>query len=409
MTDKKSLSPAILAHIAQTLSIPLRGITAVIELLDDGGTVPFIARYRKEATGNLDEVQILAISERLNYFRDLEDRRATVLASIAEQGKLTPELKARIEAVLEKTELEDLYLPYKPKRRTKATIAREKGLEPLAAYLWAQQPAAESLHDLAPKFVSEENGVPTLDDALEGARHIVAEWISEDANLRKTLRQFVLDEGVIVSRQVTDADDRQRAVDRHQQERADRGQEGARGDGDEQPCAGRKAAAPKPAGGSIPGGPRASTRGAEELPGGGLAVVNAGFWLPAAGGKPHGVAATDRVLFAGPKTQWGRPGHRGTLGIRADGSAIISRLAGGLTLRRLDGTGVAIDDLNYIPLAVGAEGGDGELLLYTPPWGTAVPAPKGSTVVTLSKLSLTVLGTTAAPGAAPRAAAPDAR
>ena len=209
MTDKKSLSPAILAHIAQTLSIPLRGITSVIELLDDGGTVPFIARYRKEATGNLDEVQILAISERLNYFRELEDRRATVLASIAEQGKLTDELKSRIESVLEKTELEDLYLPYKPKRRTKATIAREKGLEPLAAYLWAQQPAAESLNDLAPKFVSEENGVPTIDDALEGARHIIAEWISEDADLRKTLRQFVFDEGVVISRKVTDADDPQ--------------------------------------------------------------------------------------------------------------------------------------------------------------------------------------------------------
>jgi uncharacterized protein len=209
MTDKKSLSPAILAHIAQTLGIPLRGIVSVIELLDDGGTVPFIARYRKEATGNLDEVQILAISEQLAYFRELEDRRATVLASIAEQGKLTDELKARIEAVLEKTELEDLYLPYKPKRRTKATIAREKGLEPLAAYLWAQQPAEESLNDLAPKFVSEENGVPNIDEALEGARHIVAEWISEDADLRKTLRQFVFDEGVIVSRKVTDAVDEQ--------------------------------------------------------------------------------------------------------------------------------------------------------------------------------------------------------
>src|ERR1700751_1933216 len=120
MTENKVLSPEILLHIAQTLTLPLRGICAVIELLDDGGTVPFIARYRKEATGNLDEVQIRAIEEKLAYFRELEDRRETILASMGEQGKLTDELKSRIEPVLERNELEDLYLPYKPKRRTKA-------------------------------------------------------------------------------------------------------------------------------------------------------------------------------------------------------------------------------------------------------------------------------------------------
>jgi len=209
MTDKKNLSPEILLHIAQTLNLPLRGITSVIELLDDGGTVPFIARYRKEATGNLDEVQIRAIEEKLAYFRELVERRETILASIAEQGKLTDELKARIEAALDKSELEDLYLPYKPKRRTKATIAREKGLEPLAQYLWAQQPAAEPLEIFAAGFVNAELGVATMDEALEGARHIVAEWISEDADLRKTLRQLVFDEGVVISRKVTDAVDEQ--------------------------------------------------------------------------------------------------------------------------------------------------------------------------------------------------------
>ncbi len=114
-----------------------------------GGTVPFIARYRKEATGNLDEVQIRDIEEKLAYFRELVARRETILASIAEQGKLTDELKARIEATFDKSELEDLYLPYQPKRRTKATIAREKGLEPLALYLWAQQAAAEPLEIFA--------------------------------------------------------------------------------------------------------------------------------------------------------------------------------------------------------------------------------------------------------------------
>jgi uncharacterized protein len=209
MTDKKKLSPEILLHIAQTLNVPMRGLVAVIELLDDGGTVPFIARYRKEATGNLDEVQILSIEEKLAYFRELADRRETILASIAEQGKLTDELKARIEATLDKSELEDLYLPYKPKRRTKATIAREKGLEPLAAYLWAQQPAAVPLHTFAATFVNAELGVATVDEALEGARHIVAEWISENADLRKALRALVFDEGIVVSRKVTDAVDEQ--------------------------------------------------------------------------------------------------------------------------------------------------------------------------------------------------------
>jgi uncharacterized protein len=209
MVDNKTLPPSVLTHIAQTLNLPLHGICAVIELLDDGGTVPFIARYRKEATGNLDEVQIRNIEEKLAYFRELEDRRATILASIGEQGKLTDELKVRIEAVLDRNELEDLYLPYKPKRRTKATIAREKGLEPLATYLWAQQPADETLEKMSARFINAELGVETAEDALEGARHIVAEWISEDADLRKALRQLVFDEGVVISRKTTDAVDEQ--------------------------------------------------------------------------------------------------------------------------------------------------------------------------------------------------------
>src|SRR6185503_12518517 len=134
-------------------------------------------RYRKEATGNLDEVQIRAIEEQLAYFRELEDRRETILASIGEQGKLSDELKARIEATLDRNELEDLYLPYKPRRRTKATVAREKGLEPLAAYLWAQEQAELSLDAMAAGLVNAELGVATPEEALEGARHIVAEWI----------------------------------------------------------------------------------------------------------------------------------------------------------------------------------------------------------------------------------------
>src|ERR1700720_1225384 len=154
MNDVSVLSPQILLHIAQTLNLPMHGLTAVITLLDEGGTVPFIARYRKEATGNLDEVQIRDIEENLAYFRDLLSRRETILASILEQGKLTDDLKARIESTFDKSELEDLYLPYRPKRRTKATIARDRGLQPLADYLWAQQAGGQSVSDYAATFVS---------------------------------------------------------------------------------------------------------------------------------------------------------------------------------------------------------------------------------------------------------------
>ena len=201
------LSPAILLHVAQQLQLLAANVMAVITLLDEGGTVPFIARYRKEATGNLDEVAIGAIQEKLAYFRDLEERRQTVLSSIQEQAKLTPELEGQILAAMDKSVLEDLYLPYRPKRRTKATIAREKGLEPLAQYLWAQQPGAVSLSDLAATFVNTEKGVATAAEALEGARHIIAEQISETAEFRAYLRKTMLADGRVVSRKVEDASD----------------------------------------------------------------------------------------------------------------------------------------------------------------------------------------------------------
>jgi uncharacterized protein len=191
----------VLLHIAGEIGVPLKGLLASMELLDEGGTVPFIARYRKEATGNLDEVQIRNVQEKLEYFRELEERRKTVLDTIQEQGKLTPDLKARIEAALEKTELEDLYLPYKPKRRTKASIAREKGLEPLAEFL-RDQTGAGSLADLAETFVSAEKGVASAAEALEGARHIVAEWVSENAVYRKAVRAMMMAEGLVVSRAI---------------------------------------------------------------------------------------------------------------------------------------------------------------------------------------------------------------
>src|SRR6202044_2996730 len=198
--ELQALSPDLLIHIAGVLHVSMHGLVATIELLDEGSTVPFIARYRKEATGNLDEVQIRAIEEKLAYFRELVSRKETILASIQEQGKLTDDLKARIERTLDKSELEDLYLPFKPKRRTKAMIAREKGLQPLADYLWNQESTGTPLETFAASFVDAEKGVASVEEALEGARPIVAETISDDADIRKLLRRAMFEEGVIVSK-----------------------------------------------------------------------------------------------------------------------------------------------------------------------------------------------------------------
>jgi len=209
MSELQSLSPDLLIHVARTLQVPVKGLLATVKLLDEGSTVPFIARYRKESTGNLDEVQIRAIEEKLLYFSELVSRKETILASIQEQGKLTDELKARIDRTLDKSELEDLYLPYKPKRRTKAMIAREKGLGPLADYLYSQEPTGTPLETFAASFVNAEMGVASVEDALEGARHIVAETISDNADIRKLLRRAMFEEGIIVSKKAMDAVDEQ--------------------------------------------------------------------------------------------------------------------------------------------------------------------------------------------------------
>ena len=209
MTEPKNLPLEILQHFAKEVGISAASLNATIALLDEGGTVPFIARYRKEATGALDEVKIRDIEDKLAYFRDLLSRRETILASISEQDKLTDDLAARIHATLDKGELEDLYLPFRPKRRTKATIARDRGLEPLADYLWAQQPASVPLLDFAATFVDEETQVASVKDALEGARHILAERIADHADVRKSLRKLLHDEGIIVCRKSMDAVDAQ--------------------------------------------------------------------------------------------------------------------------------------------------------------------------------------------------------
>ncbi|MCC6341048.1 MAG: RNA-binding transcriptional accessory protein [Bryobacterales bacterium] len=201
-----ALSPGVLLHISKLINVPLKGLVATIELLDEGGTVPFIARYRKEVTGNLDEVQIRETQEKLEYFRELEERRSTILQSIGEQGKLTDGLKQKIEAALEKTELEDLYLPYKPKRRTKASIARDRGLEPLALFLW-EQSAATPLAEFAAAFAGPEKEVPTVEEALEGACHIIAEMVSENADFRKKIRVMMSGQGVVSSRRIEGVED----------------------------------------------------------------------------------------------------------------------------------------------------------------------------------------------------------
>lgn len=202
-----SLSPSVLLHISNQIQVSLKSLVATIELIDEGGTVPFIARYRKEATGNLDEVQIRDVQDKVAYFRELEDRRESILQSIQDQGKLTPELKAKIEAAMEKNELEDLYLPYKPKRRTKAMIAREKGLEPLAEFLWKQEKGDVPMIDFAATFVNAEKEVNSVEDALEGARHILAENISENADFRKRVRQLMAEQGLVVSRRIEGVED----------------------------------------------------------------------------------------------------------------------------------------------------------------------------------------------------------
>jgi uncharacterized protein len=190
----------LVAWIVEETGFKSFQVENTIALLREGGTVPFIARYRKERTGELDEVAIRTIDERLAYFTELEERKLTILRSVEEQGKLTPELRARIEATRQKNELEDLYLPYKPKRRTKATIARERGLEPLAEIIVAQEIQTGTPEDAALPFLNPDMEVADAATALSGAGHIVAERISEDADIRSFVRGLTAKEGVLASR-----------------------------------------------------------------------------------------------------------------------------------------------------------------------------------------------------------------
>ena len=184
--------------IADLLNLDSKDVTATVRLLDEGATVPFISRYRKEVTGSLDEVQIAQIRDEIERLRQLEQRRESILKSIDSQNKLTEELKEKILAADTLSKLEDLYLPYKPKRRTKATIAKEKGLEPLAQFILEQKNNA--LDNEAANYVNAEKEVNSVEEALQGARDIVAEYVSEDAGVRENMRELFKRSAIIKSR-----------------------------------------------------------------------------------------------------------------------------------------------------------------------------------------------------------------
>ena len=190
-------------EVASELGIDAGRVERTLELTAGGATVPFIARYRKEATGGLDEVQVQAVIDTARRLQELEDRRAAIVASIEQQGKMTPELGRALAGARSRGELEDLYLPFRPKRRTRATVARERGLEPLADLLWRQDPAAGAPLNAAARFVSAERGVPDAEAALAGARDICAERVAEDAALRGLARQAARRGGVLRSQVVT--------------------------------------------------------------------------------------------------------------------------------------------------------------------------------------------------------------
>ena len=194
--------------ITEELGVKKWQVEAAVKLIDEGNTIPFIARYRKEATGTLDDEQLRKLYERLTYLRNLEEKKEQVLASIEEQGKLTEELKAKIVAAQTLVVVEDLYRPYRPKRRTRATIAKEKGLEPLAALITLQK-AKEPLEKLAEDYVNKEKGVETVKDALDGAKDILAEAVSDEAAYRSWIRKRTMQKGTLIS---TAKDEKQESV-----------------------------------------------------------------------------------------------------------------------------------------------------------------------------------------------------
>lgn len=193
----------ILQKLQEEFEIKASQVENTVKLLDEGNTVPFIARYRKEMTGSLDDQIIRQLSERLTALRNLEEKREQVKATIAEQGNLTDELAAKLDAAETQTEIDDLYRPFRPKRRTRASIAKEKGLQPLADMIWGQK-LIGTLADYAAAFIDSEKGVETTEDAIQGAKDILAEQISDDADLRKILREDTVKYGALLSKKTKD-------------------------------------------------------------------------------------------------------------------------------------------------------------------------------------------------------------
>ena len=188
------------AIIAEELNLEVWRVAKALELMDQGGTIPFIARYRKDQTGTLNEIELRDISHRRDYLQELVDRKETILKSVEEQGKLTPELKAQIEACKDKTLLEDIYAPYKPKKRTRATAAKELGLEPLARLMWAQEETGNTAEQIALIYLSEEKGLADPKAALKGAADILAEEVADNTEFRQYLRNKMEKTGVMISK-----------------------------------------------------------------------------------------------------------------------------------------------------------------------------------------------------------------
>ncbi|MEK4525147.1 MULTISPECIES: Tex family protein [Paenibacillus] len=197
-TIKAERHERIIKQVAKELSLSLKQVRTTSELLDEGNTIPFIARYRKEMTGELDENQLRSIEERIVYLRNLEDRKLEVIRIIEEQGKLTGELKQSITQAVKLQEVEDLYRPYRQKRKTRASVAKEKGLEPLAVWIWGQPKQGDALQEAA-KYINAELGVEDAEAALQGAKDILAENIADDAAIRAWIRRYTLDHGMLTS------------------------------------------------------------------------------------------------------------------------------------------------------------------------------------------------------------------
>ncbi|WFR62484.1 Tex family protein [Paenibacillus amylolyticus] len=197
-TIKAERHERIIKQVAKELSLSLKQVRTTSELLDEGNTIPFIARYRKEMTGELDENQLRLIEERIVYLRNLEDRKLEVIRIIEEQGKLTGELKKSITQAVKLQEVEDLYRPFRQKRKTRASVAKEKGLEPLAVWIWGQPKQGDALQEAA-KYINAELGVEDAESALQGAKDILAENIADDAAIRAWIRRYTLDHGMLTS------------------------------------------------------------------------------------------------------------------------------------------------------------------------------------------------------------------